>query len=787
MPKFRSSMRTSLGLTILVMGLLGVVLSIVTGEIYRNLALDNQREALENLVKLKVDDVVQDIIHNTIELGQSIQSDSRFRQAHETKNTLEITEQLDQQFHRYFVTLTILKLEKLFSFDLDFNITGFSGEGTDKLDPDHLPCPALLEQARQRTGAQRLKLLSQMCITNGHPFLSVLIPIGGIHLKGYLLVAVDPTKNLSSAEKALGMPLTLSLPTNEIVYESPHWPSLDAMEKIIIANYDLHSSREDPIYTFSFASDVEPLHNKLENTRTLILITAGIATFLTALLALLVLQKTALNPLAMLTRQLRLVREDKTHLGELVAVTGNVEISELAEDFNNMSSELNVLYKTLENMAFTDSLTNLPNRALFYEQLEHATLLAKKDNTPFLLLMLDLDRFKYVNDTLGHHIGDQLLQEVGKRLKNIVRKSDTIARLGGDEFAAILSGANSIVAAEMLAQNIIKIINKPIHVGNRNLTVGASIGIVRCPEDGKDSHQLMQRADIAMYHAKNNHYGYTFYESELDRHSLIQLNLETDLLEAIEKNQLELHYQPKINLNSGKTMGVEVLVRWKHPKRGYIPPDAFIQLAEQTGLIQPLTRWVLNTALKQCAHWHASNLMLSIAINISARSLEDNEILSIINSALASSGVAPHWISLELTESAVMADPERAMQMLSKLHFIGLRITVDDFGTGYSSLAYLKKLPVSDIKIDKSFVLNMDNDDNDAVIVRSTIDLAHNMGLSVIAEGVERKSVLDMLMNLGCDMAQGYHMCKPLEPEELPRWLDQSHWGIKNLVTLVKQ
>ncbi|WP_455203752.1 bifunctional diguanylate cyclase/phosphodiesterase [Kaarinaea lacus] len=784
-PKFRSSMRSTLGLTIIIMGVLGMALAVATGEIYRKLAVENQRDAFENLVHLKVNDILGDTITKTSELGQSIQSDKNFRNVLRQKNADSINEQLNQQFHRYFVTLSVIKLEKILAFDTQFNLVGYSTEGSKDIGPHNMPCPNIIDAAKKRQGADRLKIISETCLTKGEPYITVIVPIGGVWLKGYLLVATNPTLNLTAAEKALGMPLTLSIPPNKVVYKSPSWPEDTALKKIIISRYTLNSPNSGHTYTFSFAFDVESFYQKLEKTRAIILTAAGFATLITVLLSLLILQKTTLNPLGTLTRQLRRVRQDKTHLGERVKVKGNIEISELAEDFNAMTGELHVLYQTLESMAFTDSLTNLPNRALFYDRLEQSTLVAKRQETPFLLFMLDLDRFKYVNDTLGHHIGDQLLQEIANRLQESVRKSDTVARLGGDEFAAILPGVDSVETAELIAKKVIKLVGEPAIIDNHNLTVGASIGIVRCPHDGTDNHQLMQRTDMAMYHAKNNHHGYTFYESNLDRHSLIQLNLEADLHEAIDKDQLQLYYQPKIDLKNQCTVGVEALVRWNHPKRGFIPPDEFIPMAEQTGLIQSLTRWVLSTALKQCAKWQQKNILINVAVNLSARSLENTEILDIVDTALNQANVAPHWLSLELTESAVMANPDRAMEMLTKLHFKGVRISVDDFGTGYSSLAYLKKLPVSDIKIDKSFVLDMHKDSSDEVIVHSTIDLAHNMGLSVIAEGIENQDVWDMLVNLNCDIAQGYFMCKPLPADKLADWLWESRWGLKNKIKAV--
>lgn len=786
MRKYNFSLRTSLVLTVLAMGLLGMVLAVITGEVYRELAFQNQSRSFANLVDLKTQDLLEKTIKNTSELGLTVQSNTHFRRALSSKNLTDIQKTLNEQFHRFFVTMDILKLEKLYTFDTEFNLIGYSTEGSTRLNTGQIPCPTIINRVKTRIGASRLKTYSEMCLTNDMPYLGVIVPIGGIRLKGYLLVAIDPTRNLIETEKALGTPLTLSSIDGRTLYESENWPSKDA-KNILLSNYVLHNKRNRPIYNFTFATDVANLHDQLATTRAIIIISASLITLLTVVFSLLLLQKTAINPLAKLTQQLRRVKEDRSYLGKEVAVSGNSEVIELAEDFNNMTGELNVLYKTLEAMAFTDSLTGLPNRAQFYDRLEQATQLSSRDNKPFMLMVLDLDRFKFVNDTLGHHIGDQLLQVIAARLQTVIGEDDAIARLGGDEFAAILSAPHNLEAPQDVAKNILHAMSEPVIIGNHRLNVGTSIGIAYCPQDGHDSNQLMQRADLAMYHAKKSHEGYTLYESHLDKHSLIQLNLESELKHAIENNQLELHYQPKINLSSHCTTGVECLVRWIHPTRGFMPPDEFIPLSEQTGLINPLTRWVLETALLQCARWHKAGKLISVAVNISARSLETTELLDIVSAALVKTGIAPHWLVLELTESAVMTNPDRAMDMLTKLHYTGVRISVDDFGTGYSSLAYLKKLPVSDIKIDKSFVMEMDSDGSDAVIVRSTIDLAHNMGLDVIAEGVENEEVWNMLVNLGCDHAQGYFMCKPCKADDINEWLEESDWGYKKMIKVISR
>ena len=785
MCKFHYSLRTSLIAAVLIMGVLGMMLAMFTGEIYRHLAFDNQREHFVNLVRLKVHDLLDEAINNTSALGLSVQTNKRFRQALASDDKQALQNTLNEQFHRFFVTLEILKLEKLYAFDTNFNLLGYSSEGSPAVDATVLPCPGIIAQAKNRTGAARLKSISKLCLTNKRPYISVIVPIGGIRLQGYLLVAINPTLNLVGIEKALGTPLTLSVANGDVVYTSKSWPASES-KNILESHYIQKNQHGQPIYNFNFATDVESLFNQLAKTRLIILVSASIITIIAVLLSLALLKKTAITPLATLTRQLKRVRKDNTHLGESVLVTGNAEVSELAQDFNAMSSELHVLYKTLENMAYTDSLTGLPNRAYFYDRLDQLASNTGKTHCGFLLLVFDLDRFKYVNDTLGHNMGDILLQKIADRLQNAVRATDLIARLGGDEFAAIMIiDDDHPGAAEAIAKKFLAITSQPLKIKDHQLTIGASIGIANCPLDGKDSHQLMQRADLAMYHAKKNRQGYTFYESHLDKHTLIQLNLELELKDAIDNNQLELYYQPKINLHNHCTTGVEALARWFHPERGFISPDEFIPLAEQTGLIHSLTRWVINTALQQCARWHKTGNMISVAVNISALSLENSDLLDVVNNALQRSGVAAHWLSLELTETAVMTNPDRAMEMLTRLQYAGVHISVDDFGTGYSSLAYLKKLPVGDIKIDKSFVMEMDQDGSDAVIVRSTIDLAHNMGLSVIAEGVENKAVWDLLAELGCDNAQGFYMCRPCNADDLVQWLETSEWGYKKLVKVI--
>ncbi|HEX6509519.1 MAG TPA: EAL domain-containing protein [Chloroflexota bacterium] len=426
--------------------------------------------------------------------------------------------------------------------------------------------------------------------------------------------------------------------------------------------------------------------------------------------------------------------------------------------------------QALEYQAMHDALTDLPNRTLLYRRLQRALRSAGIANGTLALLLLDLDRFKEVNDTLGHHCGDLLLQEVSTRLRYVLRESDTVARLGGDEFAVLLPSTDEI-GAEVVASAILTALAQPVVVEHHALDIGTSIGIALYPDHGADVDTLIQRADIAMYAAKRAKSGHAVYAPEFDQHSPGRLAIIGELRQAIDRGLLLLHFQPKYEMRSGSLHGVEALVRWNHPDQDLVPPDEFIPLAEQTGLIGPLALWVLNTALRECRQWHEDGHNLGVAVNLSAQNLHDPELVETITRLLTAWRVRPEWLEIEITESAIMVDSTRALATLTQLHNMGVRISIDDFGTGYSSLAYLKRLPVDEIKIDKSFVLDMVSSDNDAFIARTIIDLGHNMGLRVVAEGVQSQEIWERLFAMGCDMAQGHYLGLPQPASDITRRL----------------
>jgi diguanylate cyclase (GGDEF)-like protein len=430
-----------------------------------------------------------------------------------------------------------------------------------------------------------------------------------------------------------------------------------------------------------------------------------------------------------------------------------------------------------EHQALHDALTDLPNRTLFHDRVGQALSVARREHLPVAVMIMDLDRFKEVNDTLGHASGDELLKQAGVRLRDALRESDTVARLGGDEFGVLLPRVVDSAAAVAVARKLRKALEEPFAIHGLALQIEASVGIALYPEHGDDVHSLLQRADVAMYEAKEHPAGCEVYAKERDDYSPDRLTLLTELRRAIDVGELVLHYQPKADLRTSEVHGVEALVRWSHPKRGLVPPDEFIPLAQKTGVIVPLTFFVLNEALRQCRTWKLEGLDLCVGVNLSARNLLDVHLPDTVGELLAKWEVSPSLLELEITESTILADPIRAMHVLSRLSDMGVRLAIDDFGTGYSSLAYLKRLPVDELKIDKSFVQGMEEDENDAVIVRSTIDLGRNLGLRVVAEGVETAEAWRRLAALGCDIAQGYYLSRPIPAAELAAWLRATREG----------
>ena len=446
------------------------------------------------------------------------------------------------------------------------------------------------------------------------------------------------------------------------------------------------------------------------------------------------------------------------------------EMGQLIDAYIEMNEEVTHRQNALEHQAMHDHLTGLPNRFLLHQRLEYQLLYSERQGCPFVLLLMDLDFFKEINDTLGHAAGDRLLIIVSERMKELIKKSDTLARLGGDEFSILLPDTDKSSVSQ-LTESIIDKLSQPIEIDNQKVNIGISIGIVSYPEDGKDIETLLQYADMAMYTAKRKRIGYSFYEETQNVYCKTNLNFIHDVAKALEQDEFEMYFQPKISSNNLQICGAEGLLRWNHPENGFISPEKIIEAAERSGIIQKLSIRMLDKAISECSKWHQSGYKINVAVNLSVRDLSNQELTTKVKELMDREHLPYHFLTLEITESVMMENLALSLDILNKLHELGVCLSIDDFGTGFSSLAYLKRLPVDELKIDKSFIMEINEDANDKKIVSSTINLGHNLGLRVVAEGIETQKVMDLLNGMGCDQMQGYFIGKPMPPESFWEFL----------------
>ena len=459
-------------------------------------------------------------------------------------------------------------------------------------------------------------------------------------------------------------------------------------------------------------------------------------------------------------------------------------LSDLRQRVRRTNNELSSALALIQRMATHDTLTALPNRALFNETLAHSIARAARQGGSLAIFFLDMDRFKNINDTLGHGVGDRVLQEASRRLAGAVRPSDLIARLGGDEFVLLVEDFSDAADLAEIAGKILECFRPTFVVDGQELGLSASIGVCTYPLDGADSQALLSNADIAMYRAKEQGRNrYCFYAVEFNQLSHERLTLEAGLRHALARGEIEIFYQPKIGFGSGRVTGVEALIRWRHPQLGLLLPDKFIGLAEETGAIIPIGYWTMRMVCERARRWHADGMPLTVAVNLSASQFHQPELVTELAAVLKETGIAPHTLELEITESMVMKDPERAVGIMEALRAMGVRISIDDFGTGHSSLGYLKRFPINQLKVDRSFVRDLPHNFDDVAITRAVIAMAHSLRMSVVAEGVEHQDQFDLLRAEGCDEFQGYFCRPPLEERELMIFLAEEK-ASRGLATL---
>ncbi|MCU7833919.1 MAG: EAL domain-containing protein [gamma proteobacterium symbiont of Taylorina sp.] len=557
------------------------------------------------------------------------------------------------------------------------------------------------------------------------------------------------------------------------ISESDQWRGDNyMMQKLILPQLDVISETINNLYIHINQHEVL-IKNQLDDSITslLILLIVIISLFLLFIFAILFsLDRMIFNPISSVSKALE--SRAFNRVAPQLKAGKTQEISHLIEAFQEMDEKVNHRQSELEYQVLHDHLTGLPNRFLLNQRLDYQILASERNNTGFNLFFLDLDRFKDVNDSLGHATGDLLLVEVAKILSENVRKTDTLARLGGDEFAILLPDSKRAEVIE-LADKLTKVLHSPFVINGKNIIIGSSIGIVNYPDDGTDTKNLLQHADIAMYLAKRNKLDYSLYDNKDDFYSQNRLTLINDLCHAIENDYLEIYFQPQIHITSNQVIGAEALLRWQHPEFGFINPEKIIELAEYSGNIHQLTHWVLDNAIQQCQQWSKHGYSINISVNLSAYDFNNQDLCRQIKDLLIKYQLSGEKLTLEITENSMMENMGRSIEVLNTLNEMAINLSIDDFGTGFSSLAYLKQLPVNELKIDKSFVLEMDKNDNDRVIVQSIIQLGHNLGLEIVAEGIEGQIHLDLNRAFGCDIAQGYLFGKPQTAEQFLAFLDK--------------
>lgn len=597
------------------------------------------------------------------------------------------------------------------------------------------------------------------------------------------LQIVDPATNKDAAANLLDEIVLIS----EIVFVEIELPDSTIINSVFAENsayfkedFSFNQNKDEiyyialPVYLngkggsflLRIGFDEKPLTEELSVIFSYLAIVISIYIVINLLLVFYLGRRTT-QPLKKLLHASRLIRKGyaETNLDVKSPVT---DVRDLAKNLNLMREEMVSQTSALQHQAMHDMLTELPNRLLLEDRMRQAILAGSRMSKPFTLLLMDLDRFKEVNDTLGHQAGDEILRQAATRLLAVVRKVDTVARLGGDEFAVLLHDARPIAAR--IAENMVLEMERTFTVKGHAISIGASVGIAHYPDQCDNAEELMRQADIAMYEAKNSGIHFKVYNASYDKQALDKLLLNNDLREAIKNEDIILHYQPKFNFQTDGFSEVEALARWQHPEKGLLFPDKFIALAENNGLIAELTNNLLEMAINDAANWYHSRQPLYVSLNLSPQNLLDDSLPRRVKELLQFANLPAEYISFEITENSIIQDPERARNILLQLKDMGVYSIIDDFGTGYSSLVSLRDLPVNEIKIDKSFVIDMLENEDDLHIVKAIINMAHDLDLSVTAEGVENAKLSQKLKEMNCDKGQGYNYSKALSVDDLNEW-----------------
>jgi diguanylate cyclase (GGDEF)-like protein len=750
-------------ITIILLGVISAATVFVNARTYRDLAFDFQRQYMTQMIAAESANILAEQDRNARSLGQRIQGREDFRQAFKADDAAAISAVLDAQYRQLPATSPGLgEVVAFYAFGADARLRGRAGRpGTGvAAGSDALLCPGLITKARVRAPVLQQKPLYELCLHGGLPFLASLLQIGGQAPAGYLQVVTDPLPKLLQIGRLLKMPVQIRRMDGTEIHTASAW-GYKRSDNDVMSEYILTANNSRPALSIAAQRNADSLVIQIDKTNNRLLFVVVLIILATVALALLMVKYSVLNPLRDISYQFRVFRKrDADASGGLPEQAEPVSFHALGQ-----------LYETLHDMAIRDPLTGTYNRALLEDRLKQ--VIAEHRRTPgkAAVLLIDLVRFKFVNDLLGHHTGDLLLKEVVVRIGHVLRESDTLARLGGDEFVIILPDTDAAQATQV-AEKIIQSMVPEFTVEQHRLSTSVSIGIALMPEHGDDVETLLRNADYAMYSTKHGRLGYAVYDpATRDDISVDRMQFDSMLNEDISRNDLFLVYQPVIEFGSNRVSYLEALVRWRQPDGRVLMPGDFVPVAERSGLIRQLSEWIIDSVCRELAMLQQHIPGMRAGINLSMHNLHDLNLKQQIRDALSRHQLKAESLLLEITETGVMLDPDQVIDMLGELAGMGLHLSIDDFGTGHSSLIYLKRLPVHTLKVDKSFVVDIDSDEDNFSIVRATIDLAHSLGLTVTAEGVETGAVYAQLRGMGCDYYQGYYVGRPKDREAILEWL----------------
>ena len=764
-------------------GVVSLILVLLAGEIFSQVVLDHRKDAVERTVGLIVEARMDELREKLHDIGQALQHDPQFRRHYRDRNMAALVATLNSHFHQYYVSSGAVHLEKIYIFDADLNLVAQSSLPTSLRRSNQLACATLIRDARPRQGAARLRPLNRLCLYNEQLLMGTLVPIGGLEVRGYAAVIARPIYNIAKAESILGMPLRIASIHGEDRYLSRDWPTQNNHSDSLTASYLIRTETGQGALIVNAVNDIETLNQRLFMLRILTILATVIATVAMIAYGTRRFRATFLQPLGELQRHIHDLRKDHRLLGKELILHGSAEVLTLADEFQALSWELKTLCDHLGASALSDTLTQLPNRTLFIDRLQQLIFQGERRPERFAVMVVDVTQRHEGDTSCERHIRELLLIETAKRLRQTLRKADTLARFGddppscpvGDRFALILPAVHTSETAEIVAIRLQQAFQAPFVVQSRSFDIDVHIGIALFPLHGNTAQQLLHHADTAANQARQGRQSHILYQHRDYDTALSTASLAGELRRALKMDHFVLFFQPVIDLHSRRPVHAEVSVRWNHSKRGLLHPAHFLPVAEQSGLLQPLCEWVLENTLAQCTVWRAQGFELPVSIALSARHFHDPGTIQHLSDLLAACQTETPPLYLEVPEKSLLADPDRTTTVIHDYARRNVRVYLSNFGTGFISLALLRRLPLAGFKIAERHVQAALANEASRFVVNTAAALAQNLGMNCVATGIDTEETLACVRSSGCRFGQGTLFCGPVPDESLRKWAEHQH------------